>query len=72
MKEKKRINIGAIVKKTSGPGLDKTGSVVALGSSDAHAILTNWVRLRYTDGSGYEWIQKSSLQLIANARQSSL
>ena len=64
MKDKKGINIGDLIKRTAGPGRGKVGIVVALGANEYQAILSNWVRVRYVADSGYEWIQKSGVELI--------
>ena len=64
MKGKKGINIGDLIKRTAGPACGKVGIVVALGANEHQAILSNWVRVRYVADSGYEWIQKSGVELI--------
>jgi len=64
LKGKKDINIGDLIKRTVSPGRGKVGIVVALGADEHQAILSNWVRVRYVADSGYEWIQKSGVELI--------
>ena len=64
MKGKRDINIGDLVKRCSPPGRGKVGIVVAQGADEHQAILYNWVRIRYIADSGYEWVQKSGIELI--------
>ena len=64
MKGKKKINIGDLVKKVDQPGYGKVGVVIAEGTDQYQTILANWVRIRYIDGTGYEWIQKHGVKLI--------
>ena len=64
MKGTKDINIGDLVKKTVGPGKGKLGIVVELGESVYDPYLSHWVRLHYIVNWGYEWVQKSSFQII--------
>ena len=64
MKDKTGINIGDLIKRTMGSSRGKVGIVVALGGNEHQTILSNWVRVRYIADSGYEWIQKSGVELI--------
>ena len=64
MEDKKSINTGDLVKKTGSPGHGRVAVVVAQGTDQNQAILSNWVRVRYVDGTGYEWIQKSGIELV--------
>ena len=64
MKRKKDINIGDMIKKAANPGSGSRGLVVAEGANQNQTILANWIRVRYVDGGGYEWIQKHGVELI--------
>jgi len=64
LKGKKGINIGDLVKKVGHPGYGKPATVIATGDDEHQTILANWVRVRYNDGTGYEWIQKHGIELI--------
>ena len=63
MKGDKEISIGDLVKKTTGPAKGKLAIVVDVGHRDTDALLSNWVRIRYVEDAGYEWIQKSAVEL---------
>ena len=65
MKGKKDINVGDLIKKIAHPGYGKIGAVIAEGVDEHQTILVNWVRVRYSDGTGYKWIQKCGIELIA-------
>jgi MOSC domain-containing protein YiiM len=65
LKVNKRINIGDLVKKTTQPGAGWVAIVVAQGNDQNQTILSNWVRVQYVLSSGYEWIQKSAIELIS-------
>jgi hypothetical protein len=65
LKVNKSINIGDLVKKTTQPGSGLVAIVVAQGSDQNQTILSNWVRVQYVLSSGYEWIQKSAIELIS-------
>lgn len=64
MEEKRDINIGDLIKTDFPPGRGKVGIVVAQGADEHQAILYNWVRVQYVVDSGYEWVQKSVIELI--------
>ena len=64
LKGKKDINIGDLIKKAQGPATDRVALVVKLGADNKQAILANWVRVRYVDNGGYEWIQKHGIKLM--------
>ena len=60
----KSINIGDLIKKITQPGANKIAIVVAQGGDQNQMILRNWVRIQYVSNLGYEWIQKSGIELI--------
>jgi len=61
------INLGVLIKKIANPGRGKIGIVVERGSDEHQTILKEWVRVKYEDDGGYEWIQKRGLELITNS-----
>ena len=67
MTEYTDINIGVFIKKVVNPGRGKIGIVVSTGADKRQTILKEWVRVKYKDGGGYEWIQKRGLELITNS-----
>ena len=52
------------MKKVGNPGYGKVGVVVARGDDQYKTALSKWLRIRYIDGTGYEWIQKPGVELI--------
>ena len=62
MKGNKNINTGDLVKKTSGHLQGEAGLVVAMGADEYQTVLADWIRIRYLNSGGYEWIKKHGVE----------
>jgi len=65
LKGDKKINIGDLIKTTTKFGRNRLATVVDVGYRDTDALLSEWVRIRYVENEGYEWIKKGGIELIS-------
>ena len=61
---KKYMNTGDLVKKMYGHLQGQLGLVVAEGADEYQTVLASWIRIRYLNSGGYEWIKKHGVELI--------
>ena len=58
------MNTGDLVKKMYGHLQGQRGLVVAEGADEYQTVLASWIRIRYLNSGGYEWIKKHGVELI--------
>lgn len=65
MKGDKKINVGDLIKTTTKFGRNRLATVVDLAHRETDELLSEWVRIRYVENKGYEWIKKGGIELIS-------